>query len=325
MKECVNREKPFLTYEQQIEKLINEKKLIINDVPSAIKLLKEHSYYALISGYKQPFKGADGLYKKNTKIEDILALYNFDDMLRSIILRNILMVEKHIKSLIAYSFCEVNGDSQNHYLDATKYNYITSNQADINELVSRLSRIVNDPYEYKYILYQKRTYGNIPLWVMMKALTIGTVSKMYSFLPQCIQCKVSMEFAHVNESELKNMLDLLSRVRNVCAHNERLFNYRYNKGAINDTYTHAYLNIKTKKGQYVYGKSDLFAVLITLKHLLIEPTFKDMIEEINKCLNDLFSNTHQVQRSQIYKNMGFPENWYDIKTSPLVKLKNDSK
>lgn len=325
MGEDTNKGKPFLTYDQQIDKLVKEKQLIINDVSFALKLLKEHSYYALISGYKQPFKGTDGLYKKNTKIEDISALYNFDDLLRSIILRNILMVEKHIKSLIAYSFCEVNGDSQNHYLDATKYNYITENQSEINELVSRLSGIVNNPCDYKYILYQKKTYGNIPLWVMMKALTLGTVSKMYSFLPQSIQSKVSKEFAYVNESELKGMLDLLSRVRNVCAHNERLFDYRYKKVAINNTYTHVYLNIKIKNGQFVYGKQDLFAVLIILKHLLIESSFQNMIEDINECFITLFKDTRQVQRFQIYKYMGFPDNWYEVKTSPLTETLNEDK
>lgn len=320
MQNVVLSGKPFLTYEQQIDKLVNEKGLIINDRNLAIKLLKEHSYYALISGYKQPFKSTDGKYKKNTKIEDISVLYNFDDALRSIILRNILMVEKHIKSLIAYSFCEVNGDSQNYYLDATKYNYIAPNQAGINDLVNRLSSIVNDPSDYKYILYQKKTYGNIPLWVMMKALTLGTVSKMYSFLPQRIQCKISIEFTYVNESELQSMLDLLSRVRNVCAHNERLFDYRYNKGAINDTYTHSHMDIRIKSGQYVYGKSDLFAVLIILKNLLLDLKFQEMIEDINECLNTLFRDTRQVQRFQVYKYMGFPENWYDIKTSPLAKV-----
>ena len=228
------------------------------------------------------------------------------------------MVEKYIKSLIAYSFCEVNGDNQNHYLDTTKYNYIAANQAGINDLVSRLSGIVNNPHEYRYISYQKNKYGNIPLWVMMKALTLGTVSKMYSFLAQSIQCKVSMEFAYVNESELQGMLDLLSRVRNVCAHNERLFDYKYNKGAINDTYTHKHLNIKTKNGQYINGKSDLFAVLIILKYLLNEDSFHKMIEDINECLSTLFRYTHQIQRIEIYKYMGFPSNWYDIKTSPLI-------
>ncbi|MDD4112894.1 MAG: Abi family protein [Herbinix sp.] len=314
--------KPFLTYDQQIDKLEKEKGLIIIDKDSALKLLKEHSYFALISGYKQPFKDGDGTYKKNTKIEDILILYNFDDQLRSIILRYILMVEKHIKSLIAYSFCEVYGEKQNCYLDTTNYNYIPLNQLGINELVNKLSSIVNDPGDCKYIYYQKRKYGNIPLWVMMKALTLGAVSKMYSYLPQTIQCKVSKEFDFVNESELLRMLDLLSRIRNVCAHNERLYDYKYNKGAINDTYTHDYLNIRKKGGQYVYGKSDLFAVLITLKHLLTELRFQKMIDDVNECLNSLFRDTRQVQRFQIYKYMGFPENWYDLKTSQLAEIKD---
>lgn len=37
--------KPFLTYDEQIEKLIKDKKLIINDIEYAKKLLKEHSYF----------------------------------------------------------------------------------------------------------------------------------------------------------------------------------------------------------------------------------------------------------------------------------------
>lgn len=67
----------------------------------------------------------------------------------------------------------------------------------------------------------------------MKALTLGTVSKMYSFLPQKIQYKVSKEFDYISEGMLVQMLDLLARVRNVCAHNERLYDYKYQKSTIN--------------------------------------------------------------------------------------------
>ena len=47
--------KPFLTYDEQIEKLINEKKLIINDSESAKEVLKNIGYFSLIGGYKIPF------------------------------------------------------------------------------------------------------------------------------------------------------------------------------------------------------------------------------------------------------------------------------
>lgn len=312
---CTTNDKPFLTYEQQLQKL-SAKGLTINDYNKAMNLLKKHSYFALISGYKSPFKLTNGMYKANTSLDDIYSLYVFDDTLRTIILRNILKVEKHIKSLISYSFCETYGEDQTHYLSPDKYNYSPSNQDDIKDLIGRLSRIASDPKDYSYIKHQMRRHGNIPLWVMMKALTLGTVSKFYSFLPQSIQARVSIEFKHITENELVRMLDLLARVRNVCAHNERLFNYRYNKGAINDTYIHNYLNIPKRNVQYSKGKQDLFAVIIVLKYLLGKEEFSQFIDDINAALETLLTSTRQLQRDQMYRYMGFPANWLDIKNAP---------
>lgn len=312
---CTTNDKPFLTYEQQLQKLTT-KGLTINDYDKAMDLLKKHSYFALISGYKSPFKSKTGMYKINTSLDDIYSLYIFDDTLRTIILRNILKVEKHIKSLISYSFCETYGEDQNHYLSPDKYNYSPSNQDDIKDLIGRLSKIASDPKDYSYIKHQMKKHGNIPLWVMMKALTMGTVSKFYSFLPQSIQARVSIEFKHITENELVRMLDLLARVRNVCAHNERLFNYRYNKGAINDTYIHNYLNIPKRNVQYSKGKQDLFAVIIVLKYLLSNEEFAQFVDDINTGLQTLLSATRQLQRDQMYRYMGFPANWLQIRDAP---------
>ena len=315
---CTTKDKPFLTYDQQIEKLTKDKGLTITDYDAAKELLKKHSYFALISGYKKPFKAKNGMYKPHTTLDDIYSLYLFDDSLRTIILRNILKVEKHIKSLISYSFCETYGDDQQNYLNATKYNYSPANQDDINELIGRLFRIASDPKDYSYIQHQKNRHGNIPLWVMMKALTLGTVSKLYSYLPQNIQAKVSMEFEYITENELVRMLDLLARVRNVCAHNERLFNYRYNKGSINDTYIHSFLNIPKPNVQYSKGKQDLFAVIIVLKYLLTKEEFSRCIDDVDAALQTLLSSTKCLQKAQMYKYMGFPNNWKDIKDAPYA-------
>lgn len=228
-----------------------------------------------------------------------------------------LKVEKHIKSLISYSFCEMYGEDQQHYLNATKYNYSSSNQSDINDLIGRLSKIVSDPKDYSYIMHQKREHGNIPLWVIMKALTLGSVSKLYSFLPQNIQCKISIEFEYITENELSRILDLLARIRNVCAHNERLFNYRYIKDAIHDTYIHNYLNIPKPNVQYKYGKQDLFAVIIALKYLLNKNDFGNLIGDIHTAIEKLLVDTKQLQRSQMYRYMGFPANWMEIKDAPF--------
>lgn len=312
-----NRDKPFLTYEQQIEKLREEKKLTIEDEDYAILLLKRYSYFALISGYKKPFKQSDGTYQENTSIRDIHALYLFDDALRSIILGKILIVEKHVKSLISYSFCEEYGSSQQSYLDVKKYNYTPKNQEGIDKLVFKLQTIVDGPKDYPYIQHQKDTYQNIPLWVMVKALPMGSISKMYSYLEPKIQSKVSQEYPYVNEQELSRMLDILSRVRNVCAHNERLYNYVYKKGAIKDSYIHKVLSIPQRGTVYKKGKSDLFAVLISLKYLLLEEEFAELIEQIRKQLDILYASTKRINSEQMRKYMGFPENWEAIKDCPL--------
>ncbi len=322
MDTVIVRDKPFMTYAQQIAKLRDDKGLEITNVDYAVGLLKEHSYFALISGYKEPFKGKNGKYKLHTSIQDIYALYVFDDAIRALLLRYILKIEKHVKSLISYSFCETYGEDQQHYLNATKYNYNAINQENINDLISRLTKITSDPKNYSYIKHQQKAHGNIPLWVMMKALTLGTVSKMYSFLPQSIQHNVSKEFEYVHEGMLVQMLDLLARVRNVCAHNERLYDYSYRKGTIDDTDVHQILGISRKNNQYAKGKKDLFAVVIVLKYLLQENDFKAFIDSLNEHIERLLQETKCIERKQLLKYMGFPDNWFDIrdcqKTLPKV-------
>ena len=46
----------FMTYEQQLKKLVDDKKLIIRDINYAEQVLKKISYFSLITGYKSLFK-----------------------------------------------------------------------------------------------------------------------------------------------------------------------------------------------------------------------------------------------------------------------------
>ena len=48
--------KPFLSFEDQINKLKVEKELSIPDLDYAERILKEIGYFGLIGGYKEPFK-----------------------------------------------------------------------------------------------------------------------------------------------------------------------------------------------------------------------------------------------------------------------------
>lgn len=133
--------KPFLTYEQQLHKLTDEKQLIINNREFAEEKLRDIGYFALIGGYKEPFRDAmTRVYLENTTFEDIYALYDFDNRLRELIFRYICQIEKKIRNIISYSFCEVYGEMQTHYLDTASYNYVRSNQRGIDKLIRMLDQ-----------------------------------------------------------------------------------------------------------------------------------------------------------------------------------------
>ena len=183
----------------------------------------------------------------------------------------------------------------------------------LSKLVSKLKDILDNPKEYPYICHQLQKHNNVPLWVLTKALPLGVISKLYSLLKPEIQSKVAHEFQYVNEGTLVMMLNLLARVRNVCAHNERLYDYRFKKGSIEDTDIHKIILLPQKNGLYKKGKNDLFAVVIALKYLLDEDVFKELIDSLEIIIDDLLNATKIIDRKQLYKYMGFPENWKDIR------------
>jgi len=305
--------KPFLTYQQQIEKLQNEKGLIIQDTAYAEDMLKRNSYFALITGYKHLFKNkTTKKYKDGTKFEDLVALYEFDRGLRELFLSSLCQVERHIRSLISYYFSEKYGEDQREYLDKIHYQYTGSNAARVDRLIDKLTKIIHDPdSQYEYINHYVSRNHNVPLWVLLNTVTFGTLSKMYMLLPQNLQIKISANFQGVNESQLASILSILSKFRNVCAHNERLFSYRV-KASIPDLLLHQKLNIPKTGTQYSYGKSDLFSVVIALRYLLPKEDFLLFKKALVLLIEGFKRNTTAIQEKELLTAMGFPENWKDI-------------
>ena len=146
-------QKIFLNYDQQIEKLKNEKNLLIDNEVYAKEILKQTSYYSLIGGYKDIFKNpTTKKYKDGTRFEDIVELYYFDELLRQLFLRYLIKVENGIKSQVSYYFTEKNGENQKEYLDTSNYNYSgKKNQRDIGRLIKILEGYVTKPTDYHYL------------------------------------------------------------------------------------------------------------------------------------------------------------------------------
>ena len=87
-----------------------------------------------------------------------------------------------------------------------------------------------------------------------------------------MQGTICQDFGNVKKNEMIKYLKVLTLYRNVCAHNERLFSY-HTYIDIPDTLLHKKLGISKNGSKYIYGKNDLFSVVITFRYLLPKTDF----------------------------------------------------
>ena len=103
------------------------------DKEYARKILLKIGYFPLINGYKEVFKESiNDQFQIGTTFEDIYELYSFDNDLRNIFLKYILVAERNIKSSLSYHFCKEYGDLQSDYLDVNNYDYTGKKKNIIN-------------------------------------------------------------------------------------------------------------------------------------------------------------------------------------------------
>ena len=79
--------------------------------------------------------------------------------------------------------------------------------------------------------------------------------------------------------------------------------------AISDTIYHKLLNIPKDEEGYIYGKCDLFALIIIMKQMLVTEDFKNMIYELENVVETLNYNLTIIKIDKILNQMGFPLNW----------------
>ena len=302
--------KPFITYTAQVEKLTNEKHLIVTNTNFAITSLKNISYFGLIGGYKHPFIDVQThKYMNNTSFEDIVALYEFDEELRGLFFKYLCHIEIKLRSSISYYFCQKHGERQEEYLNPA--NYSKTNKKGIIKLIKMLGKMANKNKDHKYLIYQRKKYHNVPLWVILNALTFGQISKMFEFLPQNIQGLICQDFGNIKKNEMIKYLKVLTLYRNVCAHNERLFSY-HTYIDIPDTLIHKRLNIPKSGSKYICGKNDLFCVVITFRYLLPQADFLVFKKQLVHIFNQYEKKISNLRLDKLYEYMGFPSNWKHI-------------
>lgn len=84
------------------------------------------------------------------------------------------------------------------------------------------------------------------------------------------------------------------------------------KSKIDNTIYHQLLNIPKEDGEYIYGKNDLFALIIIMKQMLLAEDFKNMTLELDNIIETLNYNLTSIKIDKILNQMGFPLNWKEL-------------
>ena len=162
-------------------------------------------------------------------------------------------------------------------------------------------------------------YGYVPLWVLVNALTLGSISKFYSYLSQKDQNDIGRHFM-LKPDEMNSFLQVLTIFRNACAHDERLYNLKALRRSMKPNSIRT-MPIHTKMGipvgtdnNPVCGKNDLFAIVIILKIMLSKSSFNTFVRALKKQLDVLNKALTTINITAVTDAMGLPANWEDIQT-----------
>ena len=164
--------------------------------------------------------------------------------------------------------------------------------------------------QHSATLHYVSNYGYIPLWILVKVLSFGIVSELYQVLKKEDQKEIATVYEIAPET-LVVYLPILANYRNLCAHEDILYENKTQK-AIEDTVYHQLLRIKKVDEEFVQGKNDLFALIIIMKQLLRTEDFKNMTVELDNVIQTLNYNLHTIDISEVLNRMGFPINWKDL-------------
>ena len=303
--------KTFKNLDEQI-KILQGKGLIISDENETKDILLRENYF-FISGYRLLFMESmtKQLFLPGTTFEELYAMFQFDRHIRNIVFKNLLIIENNIKSIMAYNLSGKYGIHEDEYLNAKNFVNDRKRKKQIDDLLRKMKRQIRiNGGQHQATLHYLQKYGYVPLWIAVKVLSFGIVSELYQILKPEDQVSIAKDF-HVDKEQLLVYFPILANFRNLCAHEDILFDHKAQRD-IEDTKYHELLEIPKVNDEYIYGKRDLFAVVIILKQLLRKEDFFLFMSEFEYEIQILADRLKVISVDKVLDRMGFPINYGEM-------------
>ena len=274
---------------------IISKGVSVNNKEDALNKIKTYSYYSIINTYKDVFKNTNNEYKKNVSFDEIYALFEFDKNLRSIFLKYSLEIEIILKSLLAETLSSRYGIKD--YLVKENFDN-TVNKTTISESINVIEEEINKQNgKHEAVTHYIDEYGFVPPFVLTKILTLVELSRLYAMLKQSDRQSISKNFK-LSDKVLKQIIVNMTMIRNICAHNDRLFSF------------HSKFRISFKYIQKNYNEKsvNIYMVMKCMESLLPKEKKKEFVKLINNEIKSLDSKLKSIKIDNILNIMGFYKN-----------------
>lgn len=303
--------KTFKTLEEQVQ-ILRSKNMVINDEHYAKEVLLRENYFFL-HGYRYPFLKSkdDRFYINGTTFEELYSLFLFDRTVRNLIFKNVLIIENNVKSIFSYQLSKKYGYKEKDYLNPRNFNTSKEKRKQVNDLLGKMKRqMQKNITTHSATMHYVDNYGYVPLWILVKVLSFGIVAELFSILKKEDQYDI-VDIYDLDIDVFFNYLTILSNYRNLCAHEDIVFDHKTER-AIPDTEYHNKLKIFKMDDEYIYGKNDMFAVVIIFKYLLSKDNFRLMMKELEYEIDKLDGRIDTIPIQKVLDYMGFPKNYLEI-------------
>lgn len=305
------KNKIFRNLDEQIN-ILKSKDLIIEDEEKAKEILLRENYF-FISGYRhllmKNFK--DKKFVKGSTFNELYSIFNFDRHIRNICFKNILIIENNIKSIISYQLSRKYGFQEKNYLNPNNYTSDSLKNRQVHDVLNKMRKqLAFNGKKHSATMHYLTNYDYIPMWILVKVLSFGLMSEFFCILKNEDKETIASEY-NMNYEDMEVYLYLLANFRNLCAHEDILYDHRTQR-PIPDNSIHKKLQIEKIENEYKYGKNDLFALIIIFKHMLNEEEFREMIREISYEIDIIEGKIKSVSTTNILNRIGFPSNWKEI-------------
>lgn len=310
--------KNFKTLDEQLN-IIHNRKLKISDYKRSKQFLLTNNYYNIINGYSKFFFDSNmNVYKPDATFDEITQLHRFDKEIKYAMFKALSHAEDHIKYIIAHRFSEMYPDKKYAYLDVNCY--ADESILKVGWLISNLSKIINNKKNQKNgnpINHYVHKYDDVPIWVIVDFLDFGQINTLFNNLPTSLQNRIAincLSFVASNENRINNVftpeimvsfLDNMRQVRNVCAHNNKLINFKCKADV--KFYQDLHINYNIKKNS---ARNDVYNVFVLLQCFVSRIEYAYLHNSFLRQITYLDNKLSSISINEVLDSLGFPRDWH---------------